>query len=30
MIDVMGEATEKLYTALADAGFGVLSRLKRP
>ena len=27
MIDVMGEAVEKLYTALADAGFDVLSRL---
>ena len=27
MIDVMGEAVEKLYAALADAGFDVLSRL---
>ena len=27
MIDVMGEAAEKLYVALADAGFDVLSRL---
>ena len=27
MIDVMGEAAEKLYAALADAGFDVLSRL---
>jgi hypothetical protein len=27
MSDVMGEAAEKLYTALADAGFDVLSRL---
>jgi len=29
MIDLMGEATEKLYVALADAGFDVLSRLGR-
>ena len=27
MIDVMGESVEKLYTALADAGFDVLRRL---
>ena len=27
MSDLMGEAAEKLYTALADAGFDVLSRL---
>jgi len=27
MADLMGEAAEKLYTALADAGFDVLSRL---
>ena len=27
MSDVMGEAVEKLYAALADAGFDVLSRL---
>jgi len=27
MIDVMGEAAEKLYAALSDAGFDVLSRL---
>jgi hypothetical protein len=27
MIDVMGEAAEKLYAALTDAGFDVLSRL---
>jgi hypothetical protein len=27
MIDVMGEAAEKLYAALVDAGFDVLSRL---
>ena len=27
MIDVMGEAVENLYTALAGAGFDVLSRL---
>ena len=26
MSDLMGEAAEKLYTALADAGFDVLSR----
>ena len=28
MIDVMGEAAEKLYVALADAGFDVLRRLE--
>ncbi|HWN50303.1 MAG TPA: hypothetical protein VNO18_10840 [Xanthobacteraceae bacterium] len=27
MIDLMGEAAEKVYVALADAGFDVLSRL---
>jgi len=27
MIDVMGDAAEKVYGALADAGFDVLSRL---
>ena len=27
MIDVLGEAAEKLYAALADADFDVLSRL---
>jgi hypothetical protein len=27
MVDLMGEATEKVYVALADAGFDVLSRL---
>ena len=27
MSDLMGEAAEKLYGALADAGFDVLSRL---
>jgi hypothetical protein len=27
MIDVMGEAAEKVYAALADAGFDVLSHL---
>src|SRR5260221_4017221 len=27
MIDVMGEAAEKRYAALADAGFDILSRL---
>ena len=27
MSDLMGEAAEKLYVALADAGFDVLSRL---
>jgi hypothetical protein len=30
MIDVMGEAVGKLYAALADAGFDVLSRLGTP
>jgi hypothetical protein len=30
MNDVMGEAVEKLYAALADAGFDVLSRLGPP
>jgi hypothetical protein len=27
MIDLMGDAAEKLYATLADAGFDVLSRL---
>jgi hypothetical protein len=27
MVDLMGEAAERIYEALADAGFDVLTRL---